>query len=102
MGVGVGLISVLKVPVETGRFPRGLEVTSTYFPSSWPLGPASLTLRQRESASMTLTPSVEQLSVLFAPSWQAFIGGSFFAEHFAVPIKQGTGGRASYGDTFFL
>jgi hypothetical protein len=39
---------------------------------SAPIGP---TLRQRESASMTLTPSVEQLSVLFAPSWHAFIGG---------------------------
>jgi hypothetical protein len=50
---------------------------------------------------MTLTPSVEQLSVPLAPRSQTFIGGSFRAEHFAVPIKQGTGGRASYGDAFF-
>jgi hypothetical protein len=64
---------------------------------------SALALRQRESASMTLTPSVEQLALFFAaPSSQAFIGGSFCAEHFAVPIKQSTGGRASYGDTFFL
>jgi hypothetical protein len=51
---------------------------------------------------MFLTPSVEQLSSLWAPRRHAFTGGSFFAEHLSVPIKQGKAGRCSYEDSFFL
>jgi hypothetical protein len=46
---------------------------------------------------MTLTLSVEQLSLLIASSEHIF-GGSFLAEHFSVPIKQGAGPRSSSED----
>ena len=51
---------------------------------------------------MALTPSVEQLPSLCAPRWHAFTGGSLFAEHLSVPIKQGAAGRCSYEDRVFL
>ena len=57
--------------------------------------------RQRESASMTLNPSVGQLSLLFASSRHIF-GGSFLAEHFSVPIKQRNGARSSSEDCIFV
>ena len=51
---------------------------------------------------MTLTPSVEQLSLPLAPSWQAFTGGSLLAEHLSALIRHGTAGRCSYEVGFFL
>jgi hypothetical protein len=50
---------------------------------------------------MTFNPSVEQLSMPFASS-EHILGGSFLAEHLSVPIKQGTGARASSEDLIVL
>jgi len=86
--------------------------TSPIFDPSWACSVALLSdhlrlvtarrsVRQRESASMTLNPSVGQLSLLVVSSEHIF-GGSFLAEHFSVAIRQGTGARSSSEGGIFL